>query len=270
MRWWEDTIAERRLSMGRDLRLRAAEGEGRTMVMRSVVGTSIVRLGAFQPHAPLWVIWYIGKDCRHGVLKSMVRCGGGSMTNSSNPEAPNLDQAMQNFETIEQTGYQAQESGQQLVRFGKAGQAQVRFLSQEIPKYAEVAQRHPTLQTSFDSFKDWSALVVKKSHEAVTNAGAGTNMLFSALSAATSAVTAGNTPTLNFLSGVYQLQGRESQNIAEVYQLQKPTDPIEPDNEKELNERLAEIDIDLLIGGEAPGMLSILCRQTVFHKPHIH
>jgi hypothetical protein len=71
-------------------------------------------------------------------------------------------------------------------------------------------------------------------------------MLFSALSAATSAVTAGNTPTLNFLSGVYQLQGRESHNIVEVYHLQKPMDPIASDNEKELNERLAELDIDLL------------------------
>jgi hypothetical protein len=84
------------------------------------------------------------------------------MTNPSDPEVPNLDQANENFEKIEQAGYQIQESGQQVVRFGKAGQAQVRFLSQEIPKYAEVVRRHPTLQTSFDSFKDWNTLVVRK------------------------------------------------------------------------------------------------------------
>jgi Predicted pPIWI-associating nuclease len=168
------------------------------------------------------------------------------MDNPSAPEVPNLDQAIQNFKRIEQAGYESQESGQQLVRFGKAGQEQAHFLSKEIPKYAVLAQQYPSLQTPYDSFKEWSAFVVKKSQEAVTNVGAGTNLLSSALSAASSAVTAGNTPTLNFLSGVYQIQGRESKNIIEVHRLQKPTDPIAPDNEKELNERLARIDTDLL------------------------
>jgi hypothetical protein len=41
----------------------------------------------------------------------MVRCGGGSMTNPSDPEVPNLDQADKNFEKIEQEGYQIQEFG---------------------------------------------------------------------------------------------------------------------------------------------------------------
>jgi len=168
------------------------------------------------------------------------------MTNPSDPEVPNFDQANQNFERIEQAGYEIQESGQQLVRFGKAGQEQAQFLSQEIPKYAVVAQQYPSLQASYDSFKEWNTLVAKKSQEAVTNVVAGANLLSAALSATSSAVTAGNTPTLNFISGVYQLQERESKNIIEVYHLQKPTDPIAPDNEKELNERLARIDSDLL------------------------
>lgn len=168
------------------------------------------------------------------------------MTSPSDPEVPNLHQANQNFKRIEQAGYEIQEFGQQLVRFGKAGQEQSQFLLQEIPKYAMVAKQYPSLKTPFESFKDWNTLVAKKSQEAVTKVEVGANMLFSALSAASSAVTAGNTPTLNFISGVHQLQGRESKNIIEVYHLQKPIDPIAPDNGKELNERLAKIDSDLV------------------------
>jgi hypothetical protein len=125
------------------------------------------------------------------------------MTNPSDPEVPDLDQTNQNFKRIEQAGYEIQESGQQLVRFGKAGQEQVQFLSKEIPKYAVVAQQYQSLQASNDSFKEWNTLVAKKSQEAVTNVVAGANMLSGSLSAASSAVTAGNTPTLNFISGVY-------------------------------------------------------------------
>jgi hypothetical protein len=103
------------------------------------------------------------------------------MTNPSDPEVPDLDQTNQNFKRIEQAGYEIQESGQQLVRFGKAGQEQVQFLSKEIPKYAVVAQQYPSLQASYDSFKEWNTLVAKKSQEAVTNVVAGANMLSGSL-----------------------------------------------------------------------------------------